>query len=148
MSQRKRRPSTSRPTGGAGRDFRAQTAGSSPSGRTDQSRSRRATAAGGAGRVGEPHPSAARQALERASTPLLLRLRRLPPWLVPLIMLALSLTGLLVQGPIGFAALAVVAIFLGWLALLSWPVLKPAARALRVLAVGVVAAAAVVQLLV
>jgi hypothetical protein len=65
-----------------------------------------------------------------------------------LIMLALALTGLLVHGPIGFAALAVVAIFLGWLALLSWPVLKPAARALRVLAVGVVAAAAVVQLLV
>jgi hypothetical protein len=65
-----------------------------------------------------------------------------------LIMLALAVTGLLVQGPIGFAALAVVAIFLGWLALLSWPVLKPGARALRVLAVGVVAAAAVTQLLV
>jgi hypothetical protein len=38
--------------------------------------------------------------------------------------------------------------FLGWLALLSWPVLTPRARALRVLAVGVVAAAAVTQLLV
>jgi hypothetical protein len=98
--------------------------------------------------LGNSHPSAARKALERASTPLLLRLQRLPPWLVPLIMLALALTGLFVHGPVGFAALAVVAIFLGWLALLSWPVLKPAARTLRVLAVGVVAAAAVVQLFV
>ncbi len=103
---------------------------------------------GEAGLVSEPNPSAARRALERASTPLLLRLQSLPSWLVPLIMLALAVTGLFVQGPIGFAALAAVAIFLGWLALLSWPVLKPRARALRVLAVGVVAAAAVTQLLV
>jgi len=65
-----------------------------------------------------------------------------------LIMLALAVTGLFIHGPIGFAALAVVALFLGWLAVLSWPALKPGARALRVLAVGVVAAAAVTQLLV
>jgi hypothetical protein len=103
---------------------------------------------GGAGLVGQPKPSAARRALERASTPMLLRLQSLPSWLVPLIMLALAVTGLFVQGPIGFAALAAVAIFLGWLALLSWPVLTPRARAFRVLAVGVVAAAAVTQLLV
>lgn len=148
MSQRKRRPSASRPASTVGRNARARTAGSSASARTDRSQSRRAAAGSGAGLVGEPKPSAARRALEWASTPLLLRLQSLPPWLVPLIMLALAVTGLLVQGPIGFAALAVVAIFLGWLALLSWPVLKPGARALRVLAVGVVAAAAVTQLLV
>lgn len=148
MSQRKRRRSASRPTGVAGRDARTRTDGSIPAGRTDRSRPRQAAVGGGAGLVGEPKPSAARRALERASTPLLLRLQSLPSWLVPLIMLALAVTGLFVQGPIGFAALAVVAIFLGWLALLSWPVLTPRARALRVLAVGVVAAAAVTQLLV
>ena len=124
MSQRKRRPSASRPASTAGRDARARTAGSSASARTDRSQSRRAAAGSGAGLAGEPEAAAARRALERA------------------------VTGLLVQGPIGFAALAVVAIFLGWLALLSWPVLKPGARAFRVLAVGVVAAAAVTQLLV
>ena len=145
MSQRKRRPSTSRPTGAARRDVGARPAGASAHGRTDRVRSR---PAGGTGLGGASHPSAARKALERASTPLLLRLHRLPPWLVPLIMLALALTGLFVHGPVGFAALAVVAIFVGWLALLSWPVLTPAARALRLLAVGVVAAAAVVQLFV
>lgn len=148
MSQRKRRPSASRPSGTAGRGVRTRAVGPSTAGRTERDGSRRAAAAGSAGPGGQPKPAAARRALERASTPLLLRLERLPRWLVPLIMLALAVTGVFVRGPIGFAALAVVAIFLGWLALLSWPVLTPGARALRVLAVGVVAAAAVIQLVV
>ena len=98
-----------------------------------------------AGRQGSP--SGARRALERASAPLLIRLHRLPSWLVPLIMLVLAVAGLIVGGVAGFVALGLVAVFLAWLALLSWPVLDSRARLLRFLGVGVVAAAAVIQLL-
>jgi hypothetical protein len=63
-----------------------------------------------------------------------------------MIMLALALTGLIIGGLIGFIALGLIALFLGWLALLSWPVLKPRAKLLRLLAIALVAAAAAIQL--
>lgn len=101
-------------------------------------------ATGGQGR--RSSPSGVRRALERASGPLLIRLHKLPSWLVPLIMLGLAVVGLIAGGIVGFVLLGLVAIFLSWLALLSWPVLDRRARLLRFLAVGLVAAAAVIQL--
>ncbi len=89
------------------------------------------------------HP---RRALERASAPLLMGLSQLPAWLVPVIMFVLALVGLFAGGLIGFLALGLIAVFLAWLALLSWPVLAPRQRLLRLLAVAVVAAAALVTL--
>jgi hypothetical protein len=66
---------------------------------------------------------------------------------VPLIMLVVAVAGLIAGGVVGFVLLGLVAAFLGWLALLSWPVLDQRARLLRLLGVGLVAAAAVIQLL-
>jgi hypothetical protein len=90
--------------------------------------------------------SSGRRALERASAPLLVRLSTMPAWLVPLIMAVLAVVGLIVGGVVGFVALTLIAAFLAWLALLSWPVLRPRQRLLRSLAVAIVIAAAVVTL--
>ena len=93
-----------------------------------------------------PGPSS-RRTVERVSHPLLLRLSVLPRWLLPVVTFGLALVGLVAGGLIGFSALALIAVFLGWLALLSWPVLTPGHRGVRVLVVAVVAGAAVYQLL-
>ena len=53
---------------------------------------------------------------------------------------ALLLAGLMVHGALSAAVLLVLAAFLGWLMVLSWPALDPPARLLRAL----VAAALVV----
>jgi Family of unknown function (DUF6703) len=88
----------------------------------------------------------ARAALERNSAPLLLRMSALPGWLIPALMLAIAVVGLLISGPVGFALLLVVALFLAWLAALSWPVLPPRTRLLRVLVPLAVLVAAILQL--
>lgn len=85
----------------------------------------------------------ARAALERVSTPLVLRMSALPGWVVPALMLAIAVAGLLVGGPVGFVLLLLVAVFLAWLAALSWPVLAPRTRLLRVLVPLAVLAAAI-----
>lgn len=87
-----------------------------------------------------------RAALERASTPLLHRLARLPRWIVAALMAVLVVTGLAVTGPLGAACLVVLAVFLGWLLALSWPVIGAAARTLRLGVVLLLLAAAVWQL--
>ena len=87
-----------------------------------------------------------RAALERSSAPILLRMSALPGWLVPVLLLAIAVIGLVVGGPVGFALLLVIALFLGWLAALSWPVLPPRTRLLRVLVPLAVLAAAILQL--
>jgi len=88
----------------------------------------------------------ARAALERGSAPLLLRMSALPGWLVPAVMLVIAVIGLVVGGPVGFALLLVIALFLAWLAALSWPVLPPRTRVLRMLVPLVVLVAAILQL--
>jgi len=70
----------------------------------------------------------------------------LPGWLVPAVMLVIAVIGLVVGGPVGFALLLVIALFLAWLAALSWPVLPPRTRVLRMLVPLVVLVAAILQL--
>jgi uncharacterized protein DUF6703 len=82
-----------------------------------------------------PGASDSRRSLERSSARVLLYLHQLPRWLPPVVLAALLLAGLTVHGPVGAIALVLVAVFLGWLAALSWPRLSPPARLLRVLAV-------------
>ena len=73
--------------------------------------------------------------MEQRSAALLVFLSRLPRW-VPLVVLgALMLTGLAVGGPVGAAALCVVAAFVAWLGYLSWPRLAGAGRLGRAAAV-------------
>ncbi len=81
-----------------------------------------------------------RAELERRSVPVLRRLDALPRWFLLVAVVALLLAGLMVHGALSAAVLLVLAAFLGWLMVLSWPALDPPARLLRAL----VAAALVV----
>jgi hypothetical protein len=82
-----------------------------------------------------------REATERRSAVPLTYLRQLPPWTIPVLSAGLLVAGLAIKGPGGAAAIALLLVFLGWLAYLSWPNLGSGGRALRVLilAGGVVA---------
>jgi hypothetical protein len=92
-----------------------------------------------------PGASAGRRAVERRSAALLVYLHGLPRWVPPVVLAALLLTGLTVHGIGGGIALAGVALVLVWLAVVSWPSLSPAGRAVRVLVTALVIGAAVVQ---
>lgn len=70
----------------------------------------------------------------------------MPRWLIPLAMGVLLAGGLLIPAAWAGLLLAVLALFLTWLVLLSWPVLATPARVLRVVVVVVVAVAAVWRL--
>ena len=78
-----------------------------------------------------------RESVERASLKPAAYLRYLPRWLPPLLVAALFVGGLVVHGPVGAVLLFVVAAFLAWLAMLTWPTLGAPGRAARVLAVAV-----------
>ena len=74
--------------------------------------------------------------MERFSARPLVFLHQLPRWILLLAVLALMITGFFVRGVIGAAALLLVAIFLGWLAYLSWPSINASGRVLRVIALA------------
>jgi hypothetical protein len=74
-----------------------------------------------------------RQAAERRSRLPLAYLRQLPPWTIPVLSAVLLVAGLAIKGPVGAAAIALLLVFLSWLAYLSWPRLSPAGRLLRVI---------------
>ena len=76
---------------------------------------------------------AGREAADRRSRLPLAYLRQLPPWTIPVLSAALLVAGLAIRGPVGAAAIALLLVFLGWLAYVSWPRLDPAGRLLRVI---------------
>jgi len=92
-----------------------------------------------------PGASGTRQAVERFSARPLVFLAHLPKWVPMLVALGLLITGFLVPGLIGAAALLLVAIFLGWLGYMSWPRLNTAGRVMRVVAMACMAALIVWQ---
>ncbi|MGH8866819.1 MAG: DUF6703 family protein, partial [Actinomycetes bacterium] len=92
-----------------------------------------------------PAPSSGRARLERVSAPLLVWLTRVPRWAVAVLMAALVVAGLALEGPAGAACLLVLGAFLGWLLAVSWPVLPASSRVVRVVVVVAVLVVAVVQ---
>ena len=82
-----------------------------------------------------PGASGTRQTVERISARPLFFLVHLPKWVPMVVALGLLITGFIVPGLIGAAALLLVAIFLGWLAYLSWPSINAWGRAGRIVAV-------------
>lgn len=73
-----------------------------------------------------------RTAVERVSAPILLRLHGLPRWLFPLLTAVLLVGGLMVpNAAIAAVLLSLLALLLGWLIALSWPLLSPLARLMR-----------------
>ena len=94
-----------------------------------------------------PPPSAGwRRALEKASVGPLFVLNGLPRLVVPLVLGILLVLGLALHSSWAGLLLLVPAAFLAWLLVLSWPVLSPAGRALRLIAVAAVTVAAVLRL--
>ena len=73
-----------------------------------------------------------RDRIESASLRPLAVLKRVPAWLVFVVVLGAVVGGLLLDGIASAALLGVVGLLLGWLAFLSWPALAPPARLLRV----------------
>ena len=76
-------------------------------------------------------------ALQRYSAPLLLRMHGLPRWLFPIFTALLLVGGLLVPNAIAATVLlSLLGLILLWLVALSWPILRPIARLMRVLVLG------------
>ena len=101
-----------------------------------------------AGAKGSPRkPSAGgRSALEAKSYPLLVTLQRVPRWVMVVLPAVLLFGGLIQTGSLawlGGIMLLLVAVFLGWLLLLSWPVLTVGSRAVRLVTVVAVIGIAV-----
>jgi hypothetical protein len=73
--------------------------------------------------------------IERRTALPLVYLRQMPAWAVPLLLAGLLVAGLALRGWVGAVLLGVLAVFIGWLGYLSWPVLSPSGRVVRVLMV-------------
>ena len=58
-------------------------------------------------------------------------LHRLPKWVIPILMVALLLLGLLIPSNWAGIFIVLIAVFLGWLLALSWPVILPGSRLFR-----------------
>ena len=79
-----------------------------------------------------------RQGLERKSFPILVRLHRVPRWLLVIFTALALFLGLIQTGDLawlGSVLLLLVACFLGWLLVLSWPVIGFVSRLLRLVVV-------------
>jgi hypothetical protein len=79
--------------------------------------------------------------LAQWSAPILLFIHGLPRFVFPVFTLAILLAGLFIgDGRIGAIFLVVLGLILWWLLALSWRLLTPTAKAMRVILLGVVAA--------
>ena len=87
-----------------------------------------------------------RTRLEQRSAAPLVYLRSLPRVVPPLLLIVVAGVGLVVEGVLGAVLLLVVAAFLTWLAVLSWPLLEPSARLLRFAAIALIVVAALLML--
>lgn len=88
--------------------------------------------------------------LERASIPILARLLTVPRWLIVVAMGTFLFLGLIQTGGLSWLGgifLLIVGGFLGWLLLLSWPVLSPGRRLTRIIVVAAVLGIAVLKFL-
>ncbi|WP_245647052.1 DUF6703 family protein [Microtetraspora niveoalba] len=79
-----------------------------------------------------PGATGLRRTVETRSATALVFLFQLPRWVVPIVMVALMLTGVVVDSWLGGLAVLPVLAFVLWLAYMSWPSLRPGARLLRV----------------
>ncbi|NYH54199.1 hypothetical protein HNR06_003788 [Nocardiopsis arvandica] len=88
-----------------------------------------------------------RRSVEERSAVPLVWLHQRPRWLAPLVLGALFVAGLMAPGLVGALCLLLVAVFLVWLAFLTWPSLAAQQRMPRVLMVVVVLVLAAARLL-
>ncbi len=76
-----------------------------------------------------------RVSVEKASRRLLTRLHRLPRLLLPLLTGILFAVGVLGPLTLGLIALAIIFVFVTWLAYLSWPAVATGGKVMRLLMV-------------
>lgn len=88
--------------------------------------------------AGPANSPSLRSSVEQASRPLLVRLHALPRLLIPLATVVLVAIGVLAPPAVGLFALAVVALFVAWIAYLSWPAVGAGGRAVRLAMVALV----------
>ena len=91
------------------------------------------------------HPTGARARFEDLSRGPLQALNRVPRALIVIGLAALLVAGLLAPALIGSVLLFILGLFLLWLVALSWPVLPPGSRFMRVITVALVLGAAVLR---
>jgi hypothetical protein len=84
-----------------------------------------------------------RAAVERLSAKPVVFLHTLPRWVLLVAVFVLLVIGMWGNGWVGAAGLLVLLAFLTWFAYLNWPALDTPGRALRVVAMGLLAAFAV-----
>jgi len=83
-----------------------------------------------------PPATGLRREVERRSATLLVFLSHQPKLLVPLVSLLLLIGGLALPNVLGAVCLALLALLVGWLTYLSWPVVVGPARAVRMATLG------------
>lgn len=86
-----------------------------------------------------------RRTVERRSLPVLAYLRILPSWLMLVATVLLVLGGVFAPSAVGAALLAVIALLIGWITYLAWPVLPPGGRLGRLGALTLVLIATAVR---
>lgn len=91
--------------------------------------------------------SSLRKKIEILSTPALLKINSWPRFVVPIGMLAFLLVGLFVPGTVGGFFILLVGLFVGWLLILSWPLLDPRAKFFRLVVVVVIIGSALTQII-
>jgi hypothetical protein len=79
-----------------------------------------------------------RQRITKVSYPYVAKLHAAPKLTLPAIALVLALVGAFAPVAVGAPALVLLALLLGWLAYLSWPVVARSARNLRVFSILVI----------
>ena len=90
-----------------------------------------------------------RAAFERKSFPVLARVTTAPRWLLIVGLGSSLLLGLILSSAwawLGAVFLLIVGAFLGWLLALSWPLLSPGRRFMRVLVVGALGGLAILKI--
>jgi hypothetical protein len=90
-----------------------------------------------------PGESALRVAVANRSRGIAVALSRQPGFVVPAAIVVLMVVGLAAPLAVAVPALLLIVVFMAWLAFLSWPVLGTGPRAMRLVAVAIVAAALV-----
>lgn len=79
-----------------------------------------------------------RARITKASYPVVARLHGMPKLTLPGITLVLALIGVFAPIGVGVPALVLLALLLGWLGFLSWPVVTTGARGMRIFSVLVI----------
>jgi hypothetical protein len=85
--------------------------------------------------MSDQQTSPLRARITKASYPYVARLHAMPKLTLPLVTVVLVAIGALAPAVVAVPTLVLLAVLLAWLGFLSWPIVGPASRALRVFAV-------------